>query len=219
MDLSVLRNAADNSSEYKIKGFASFSESLISDRKFKCDFCGFKSLQYMRLVSLSGVYSELKPQRFKVCCPFCFAVNRLETAKGKGVIAYLPELTQQQVNMITHVIWHYASSKGLSSTQFHYSSDTLNRFLKRTEIVESVLGEKSSDPEYFAYGLKTMSDEKYMNRTKVFSGLRFIPNRSSYINEYEYWSKNGYDSNMGASTKQWSALGVAIKKVLPDVEF
>jgi intracellular multiplication protein IcmJ len=219
MLISVIRNASDNDKEFQIKGFAAFADKLIASRKYKCDCCGLKSERFMRLVSRNGIYSQLKPEQFLVCCPFCFCTLRLEQGKGKGNIAYMPELTQQQINMICHVIWFFSGVKVLSSTQFHYANGLYESLLTRVELVETVLGEKSSLPENFAFGLKAMPDDDYSKRAKAFGGLRFLPNKNGFFSEFEYWRSTVYPQMMGQGSENWSALGQAIKKVLPDVRY
>lgn len=216
--LSVLRGTVDRDLEYSIKGFAVFAEKLISQRKYTCECCGFKSERYMRLVSKSGAYSVLKPELFMVSCPFCFMVRRLERAKDKAVLIYMPELTQQQINMITHAIWHFSSSKSLNSTQFHYSNDTYNNFYKRIEPVDIALGDKAHLPENFAFALKSISDSEYLLRESVFSGIRLLPVRKGFTSEIEYWSKDIYPRIAGSSVDQWNALSSLMKRAVPDVE-
>jgi intracellular multiplication protein IcmJ len=216
--ISVLRGTVDRDLEFNVKGFSAFADKLIAHKKYTCECCGFKSERYMRLVSLNGVYSILKPEHFIVCCPFCFLQRRLERAKDKAVMIYLPELTQQQVNMITHSLWHFSSSKSLNSTQYHYSNDTYNNIFKRTEPVDIALGDKAHLPENFAFALKSLSDEEYKLRETVFSSIRVLPIRKGFTSEIDYWSKDIYPKIAGESVEQWNALSSIMKRAVPNVQ-
>lgn len=216
--LSVLRGAVDRDLEFNIKGFSAFSEKLIASRNYTCESCGFKSKRFMRLVSKNSIYTVLSPDSFLVKCPFCFMVDRLDRAKDKAVIVYMPEISQQQLNMFTHALWHFSSSKALNSTQYHYSNDTYNNIYKRTEPVDIALGEKSHLPENFAFALKSLTDNEYKLRSSIVSGLRLLPIRKGFFNEIEFWSRDVYPTAAGSSVDQWNALSIVMKKAVPDVE-
>lgn len=216
--LSVLRGTVDRDLEYSIKGFSDFAERVISARKYICECCGFKSERFMRLVSLNGVYTILKPERFQVCCPFCFMTKRLERAKDKAVVIYLPEISQNQLNMFIHSLWHFSSSKSLNSTQYHYSNDVFNNLLKRTDPIDSALGDKAHQPENFAFALKSISDADYLLKDSAFSGIRLLPVKKGFATEIEYWSQEIYPRICGEGVAQWNALSSIMKKVLPDVQ-
>lgn len=216
--LSVLRNTVDRDLEFNIKGFPQFADKLIAFKKNKCDCCGFRSDKFMRLVSKNNGYSVLKPELFLVTCPFCFLTRRLERAKDKAVLLYLPEITQSQLNMITHVLWHFSESKSLNSTQYHYANNMMNNLLKRSEVVESALGDKANLPENFAFALKSLSDEDYTNRNKAFDGIRLMPIKKGFQSEVQHWSSTVYPSIMGSNVDEWNALSSAMKRILPDVD-
>ena len=218
MTLSVLRHVVDGNPEFRINGFAEFADNVCSSKSNRCDECGFSSQRFMRLVSVKGNYSVLTPDNFIVCCPLCFMAHRMEHAKDRAVIAYIPELTQSQINMICHVLWHFSAASSLNTTQYHYANDTINNLLKRTDIVDIALGNNAHLPENFAAGLKAFSDNEYESRHAAFGDLRLIPLKSAFQLERDYWAQSIYPRLLGTKPENWNSLSSAIKKVMPDVE-
>ena len=217
MFLSVLRDTPDNNLEYNVKGFAAFSDSFIEKNKSTCSCCGFKSSRYMRIVSRNQIYSVFDDDNFFVACPFCFVVHRLEQATGKGLIIYLPEFTQSQLNMMVHTLWHYSRPKSINSTQFHYAQDLMNYLSKRAYVVDSALSDDAHLPGNMAFALKALSADLYEKRLGFVQDLRFFPFKESYEMEYEHWSSETYEKLMGPKPEQWTALGNALKRMMPDV--
>lgn len=79
------------------------SEKTLTQDDHACRFCGFRSLRYQRVVSYAGG----KTAQFVTACTFCDQCIHLERAgiTGAGLLIWLPEIGQAQLNHIIRAIY------------------------------------------------------------------------------------------------------------------
>ena len=75
------------------------AEKILKRDDFTCRFCGFRAVQYQRIVPTSN--------GFVTSCSFCEQVTALDRAgiMGGGVLIWLPEITQAELNHIARAIY------------------------------------------------------------------------------------------------------------------
>lgn len=218
--ISILRHTSDKRAEYRIKGYSAFATEVIDRRGCKCERCGFTSKRHMELVSTDGRYDVFNPSGFQLVCPFCFMVERLDHAKDRAVLIYLPEIEQRQLNMIVHALWYYSvPTKNAGSTQYHYSTNLLRELTNRSDVIERTLGKSAHEPGVMAQTLRALSDSEYEGRKSLLEGVRLLPRRAAFITEIEFWCQNVYPAALGKGSNSWDVLAKALRMVLPDVEF
>jgi intracellular multiplication protein IcmJ len=82
------------------------AEKILNRDDFTCRFCGFRSVQFQRIVPFEG--------DLVTACSFCEQVVALERAgmMGGGVLIWLPEITQAELNHIARAIYVAQSDEG-----------------------------------------------------------------------------------------------------------
>lgn len=210
MQLSVVRSKTpDRGQENKDPAFLRAAHHVVKSSNGECSNCGFSPGRYIRVVEKNNNYTQFKPESLQAVCPFCFHCHRLEQAKGKGRMIYLPELNQVQLNYLVHSCWAVTNRHEEIQPSFGYSVIYhLNFLLERTEPIESVFkSQKASHPEYFAKMLKGLPEEAYMARSEILKDVRFLPVREGMADEAAYWSTHIYNHFVHTDIEKWLSIG------------
>jgi intracellular multiplication protein IcmJ len=143
-----------------------------------CQGCGFVSPHL-------DIWSRAAYQVNDSCvaCPFCLQCFFLQEVGshgyGGGVLLFLPEISQNQLNALCHV-WFRAMTLSLPDAE---QSQTLYQSCKiRMNILEEQLGVGMSQPEKFAmmwmdYNVNAILPE---NIQKLIKSIRLLPLRASF---------------------------------------
>lgn len=87
--------------------FSEIKKSIFARDKHKCQFCGFTAKSHMEVVNIDHNYSNNKTTNLVTSCPMCYHSLFLEmTGKssfGGGLMIYLPEISQNDLNGLTHI--------------------------------------------------------------------------------------------------------------------
>ncbi len=160
------------------KAFQSFSAKVFRRDNYSCQFCGMKSLTHMDVVNADHNYLNNKLSNLKTACSFCAqccfldAVGRSDF--GGGVLIYLPELTQSELNGFCHYL--FACVAG--GDEFSKKAKELYRSLKmRVQIVDEVLGKGLSNPgNYGQMLIDSGLDFSDSLHQKLLKSIRLLPN-------------------------------------------
>ena len=150
--------------------------ALLKRDDFTCRFCGFRATQFQRLVPTKEGYVT--------ACGFCEQVLSLERAglMGGGVLIWLPEITQVQLNHIARAIYVARADEG--SAMADVATRALDALmLRRTDakkrlgsddplLLATIMHENLNDAERDAVaeklgGIRLMPLDKYIVRTKT----------------------------------------------------
>lgn len=173
--------------------FLTFQEKIHRRDHDTCQFCGFEAKAFLETINLDGNYLRNKASNLATACGFCAQCFFLEAIGrsnfGGGVLIYLPELSQAELNALCHVLF--------ASMVFRLSHEAqaknIYRSLKlRAQLVEEKVGEGLSNPALFGQVLIDSQVEKADNFRQVMSqSFRLLPNMSRYATEILGWSKLG----------------------------
>ena len=149
--------------------FQDFSKSIHKRDKNHCHFCGFSSSMHMMVVNLDHDYSNNKMSNLVTACPFCQQCLFLEACgklqPGGGTMIYLPEVSQEQLNALCHVL--YASI--VNGSQHARVADSYLQSLKlRASYVEKSFGKNMSSPSFMG---QMSVDTPGMNRQEIEDGI------------------------------------------------
>jgi intracellular multiplication protein IcmJ len=158
--------------------FALFQEKIHARDHHTCQFCGFAALSHLEIINLNGNYLENKPDNLATACGVCAQCFFLEAVGrsdfGGGVLIYLPEISQGELNALCHAIF--------SSLIFHLkdavSAKNIYRSLKlRAQLVEEKIGEGLSNPASLGQLLIDAGDtQKSAIQDTLMKSLRLLPN-------------------------------------------
>jgi intracellular multiplication protein IcmJ len=153
---------------------------------FACRFCGFRAEEYQEVVNINGNYRQNDPKNLATACVFCAHTKLLGLKNGSKVI-YLPDISQIDLNHFVRVLF---CSSHLNDDHEEISKGVYQAFKMRASTVENVFGSDCSDTVLFA---QTFVDAAELNNkaayAKLFTQLRWLPNRSDYEDVISYWTK------------------------------
>lgn len=175
--------------------FLAFQEKIHRRDDFTCQFCGFQSKQGLETINLDGNYLRHKSSNLATACSFCAQCFFLEAVGrsdfGGGVLIYLPEMTQVELNAMCHVLFASMILRLSQSTE----AKNIYRSLKlRAQLVEEKVGEGLSNPALFGQMLIDSNvSEAESFRQVMNQSFRLLPNMSRFANEIVAWSQQSVD--------------------------
>jgi len=187
-------------------GFQKFAQQVLVRDQYTCQFCGFQAGQYQEVVNLDKNYYNNKLSNLVTACCFCAQCFFLEAVGkddyGGGVLIYLPEMTQGDLNGLCHVLFCAMANAA------NYRNDAQNvyrSFKLRSQIVEKQLGEGMSDPALFGRMLIDTPDaERQQVKKDILSYLRLLPSHTKFGKQIDDWAKAALEELAAEKKKQQS---------------
>lgn len=177
------------------QNFLSFQNRVWDRDDYKCRFCGFQAQIHQEVVNIDGNFRNNKIDNLATACVFCSQCFFLESIGvggfGGGILVYCPEISQNQINSICHVLFCAISNNSA------YKNVAQNIYLNlklRTSIFEAKFGEGSSDPSTFGHLLidsKHFGDEKLQ---QIMQGVRLLPSRAKFRSQIEAWASSAINN-------------------------
>jgi len=184
-----------------------------------CQFCGFRSHKYQEVHFLNSNPEDLRPDNMVTACIYCHQCFDLEKASvmNSGVLVWLPEIKQADLNHIARAIYVARISQG---TMADAARSALETIMGRREDAKARLA--TDDPFFLATVMRDFLGPKhYAARQEKLDGVRLFPLDRRNISEGElkfnqfpqilaYWrSKDGPFG--GKPPNQWKTLYAKIK--------
>jgi intracellular multiplication protein IcmJ len=182
-------------------------EKIFKRDDFTCRFCGFRSTQYQRTVPFEG--------DFATACGFCEQVLSLDRAgmMGSGVLIWLPEITQAELNHIARAI--YVARAEENGDAAEAAGRALDALMARRTEAKKRLG--SDDPLLLSSVLQeNLTEKERASAVAKLEGIRLLPldkhmvrSTSGDINGFpqivKFWrSKGGPFANL--PTPEWKKM-------------
>lgn len=162
--------------------------------RYTCRFCGFQARLYNEVVNLDGNYNNNKSDNLVTACCFCSQCFFMESVGvggyGGGVLIYLPELSQTELNSLCHVIFCAITN----DTGYKSSSQTIYRnFKSRSKAVEDKFGEGTSDPAIFGHLLIDSGHIVDECSAQLVKDLRLLPSMAKFRKQIEGWAASALE--------------------------
>jgi intracellular multiplication protein IcmJ len=171
--------------------FRKFKEEIFIRDNHTCQYCGFQAKKYQEIINLDNNYYNNKLSNLVTACCFCSQCFFLEAVGkddyGGGILIYLPEISQEDLNGFCHVLFCAMSN----DTSYSSIAQNIYRDLKsRFRIVESHLGEGMSEAALFGHMLIDVQrkDRDRINQD-ILASLRLLPSYSKFSNQVRGWSE------------------------------
>jgi intracellular multiplication protein IcmJ len=172
-------------------GFQNFALRIWKRDAYTCQFCGFQAKEFQEVINLDGNYRHNTMDNMVTACCFCAqcffleSVGKMDT--GGGVLIYLPDIDQGELNGLCHVLFCAMANA------INYRTDAQNiyRQLKSySKIVEEKLGEKLSNPALLGQALidAHLGNKEFIHQS-VLSQLRLLPSRSGFAEQINAWAQ------------------------------
>jgi intracellular multiplication protein IcmJ len=175
--------------------FNEFKNRVFTRDNYTCQYCGFQAKTHQEVVNLDLNYHNNKLNNLATACCFCAQCFFLETVGnddyGGGILIYMPELTQGDLNGICHVLFCAMNS----TSAYSADAQAIYRNLKlRAQIVEKQLGEGMSDPLLLSRVIVDLPHEKKASiADQVLNSLRLLPSYTKFTAQIDDWTKTAFD--------------------------
>ncbi|MBS0350580.1 MAG: type IVB secretion system protein IcmJDotN [Proteobacteria bacterium] len=172
--------------------FQNFAERVLQRDRFTCCYCGFQAKQLQEVINLDGNYLNNRLDNLVTACNFCAQCFFLEVVGksdfGGGVLIYLPEISQNELNALCHVLFTMMTS-GNSHDETN-ARNTYRSLRLRSQVVEQELGEGLSSPSLYGHLLIDAeinpSIKNAVNR-ELSDKLRLLPDITRFTSHLETW--------------------------------
>lgn len=174
--------------------FKAYEQKVFQRDRYTCQFCGFQANLYQDIVNKDGNYNNNHLSNLVTACCFCSQCLFLESVGvggyGGGVLIYLPELSQTELNSLCHVLFCAITN----DTGYKNSAQTIYRSFKfRSQVVEDKFGEGTSDPSIFGHLLIDSGPVSSEILLKVFANIRLLPSRAKFRKQIERWAASALE--------------------------
>lgn len=184
--LKITRNSSSKFKEVEAQVF--------SRDHYTCQYCGFQARDYQDVVNVDGNYRNNKLSNLATACVFCSQCFFMESVGvgeyGGGTLIYLPELAQEELNSLCHVLFCAITN----DTGYKATAQSIYRSFKfRSQIIENKFGDGSSNPAVFGQLLidSGISDEGTIEG--ILRDVRLLPSRAKFRQQIEHWASNALD--------------------------
>lgn len=171
------------------KGFLSFCQKVFARDVYTCQFCGFQAKEFQEVVNLDQNYQNNKLSNMVTACCFCTQCFFLESVGtdeyGGGTLIYLPEISQNDLNALCHVLFCAMSN----ATAYQSSAQSAYRGLKyRAQAIEEKFGSGCSKPSVFGQMLIESSLTNANEEDYLLQNVRLLPSHSKFRMQIETWA-------------------------------
>ena len=175
--------------------FKALKARILERDKHTCLYCGFQAFKYFCVLNYDQNYKNNQGKNLVTACPFCAQCHFLPmigsgSFKG-GTMIYLPEISQEELNGLCHVIFCAIAN---ATEQSALAQTIYNNIRLRSQEVEQHFGKGLSDPKMCA---QMLIDTPLQNRTQVtqfiFKSLRLLPSRNEFSEQIMTWSRLALD--------------------------
>lgn len=171
--------------------FGPLRQKVFNRDSYTCQFCGFQAKQHQAIINIDNNYRNNRIDNLVTACVFCTQCFFIESIGigdfGGGTLLFLPELTQNELNSICHVLF-CAMANG---TAYKDSAVALYRSLKlRSQAVEEKLGTGFSEPNVLGTLLLENQAENSVQAKRILKDLRILPSHARFRSQIEDWAKS-----------------------------
>ena len=155
------------------KPSAELQQEIFRRDNYTCKCCGFRSEKYQEILHIDGNTENLSPKNLMTTCFFCHQCFHLEqvNAMGSGILIWMPELRQIDLNHVARAIYIARISQG---NMAEMAKKLLEIIMKRREEAKHRLG--TDDPHVLATVLNEyLPDDAYNKRQEKLDGVRLFP--------------------------------------------
>jgi len=180
--------------------FFEFSKKILTRDEYTCQFCGFQASEYQEIVNLDQNYRNNSMTNMVTACCFCAQCFFLEAVGkddyGGGVLIFLPEMSQGDLNGFCHVLFcAMANATGYRT----YAQDIYRNLKLRAQSVEKNLGEGMSDPSILGRILiDSPEKQRFEIGQDILKYLRLLPSYTKFNKQIEDWAKAAVDESSPA---------------------
>lgn len=175
--------------------FLAFQAKIHARDGYVCQFCGFQAKENLETINLNGNYLDNKRSNLATACGLCAQCFFLEAVGrsdfGGGVLIYLPEMQQSELNAFCHVAFSAMACRLQNAT---HAKNVYRGFKMRAQLIEEKVGEGLSNPAQFGQMLIDAGLQKQTALHDMMQkAFRLLPNMARFSSEIVAWAQFGLD--------------------------
>lgn len=174
----------------RTKSFRQVAKKIWTRDNFTCQYCGFQAREYQEIVNADQNYRRNTASNLTTSCCFCTQCFFLESCGeggyGGGTMIYLPEISQNDLNSLCHVLF----CAMVNETSYKDSAQAIYRTLRvRSQTIEDQLGEGASNPIAFGQLIVEYKQNKKKDLNHFLTNFRLLPSRARFKKQIEHWAR------------------------------
>lgn len=150
----------------------------------RCRFCNFASNRYQEVHHIDDDHRNNKESNLLTVCNLCHLVHHIGFAAqfNMGFLAYIPELTQTEVNDIVRAIFSIQVDAKETQNAKDMAKSLYSCFQNRgDELFKNTIGSNVATTMEIARCLSEFtSDADYENRQTLLAGFRFVATQQAF---------------------------------------
>jgi len=155
-----------------------------------CQLCGFAAGSGMSVVNRDHNYKNNQMSNLVSACPLCVQSCFMEHADkigqgSGGVLIYMPELSQAELNGLVHVLFCSIANATLHAT---VAQSLYNSLKLRKKIVEQKFGEINTNPVQLGKTLVDTPTTTPEIENAVLRDIRLLASMSKFRDQIVAWS-------------------------------
>lgn len=199
------------------KVFQKIRRVVLEAYDYQCPYCEHQAEKYQEAHHCDDDHKNNAPDNLACTCPLCHQVFHIGLAgmREGAVLAYIPELTQAELNHLCLIIWLLTEVDG---NRYPDPQDAVrvSRLAARAKDIEGQLSLRhgavllklrmalkgTSFPEELAQKIKLsylsptllanvlmgLDEETYAKRGELLGGLRLLPRPARFRRQIDYWA-------------------------------
>lgn len=174
--------------------FKAYELKVFQRDRYTCQFCGFQARLFQEVVNSDHNFANNMMSNLVTSCCFCAQCFFIESVGvggyGGGTLIYLPELTQNELNSLCHVLFCAITN----DTGYKETAQNIYRNFKfRSQIVEDKYGEGTSDPAIFGQLLIDSNVTSGETADNLLKNIRLLPSRAKFRKQIERWAASALE--------------------------
>lgn len=206
------RLADKHATEYD-KRFDGIRQRVLERDDHTCRFCGFRSVpakgekgqpgpSWQEVHHLDDDHSNNEMSNLVTACCLCHQCFHLGLAgmKNGGVLIYMPEISQAQLNHLSRAIFIAIASNG----EYAQPARSLLASLEsRAMFVDEYYAPGASNPSFLGQTFLSMTPEQYAKRGEAIRDIRLLPFPTRFEDQIAFWIKHTFRNNLPENWEQF----------------
>lgn len=166
--------------------YSGVRKQILERDDYTCAYCLFRSLKYQHIHHLNDDHAINKSENLVTACALCHQCFHLGLAgvNNSGVMTYVPELSQAELNNLVRACFVAIANKGVNEEAATAIYAALEN---RSFVIEDMFGPNTASPSAFGQAFVEMKPEAYESRQMRMPGLRLLPRMQAFAAEIAYW--------------------------------
>lgn len=169
--------------------FTDVAKTVWQRDHYTCRYCSFRAYHKLQVVNINGNYLDNRMTNLATACPLCSQCLFIEHAgrhdAGGGLMIYLPELSQNDLNGLCHALF---CAIAMASHAQEHATRLYDSLKLRAQPIEKIWGKGLSQPNFLGQMLidTPMKSPESMRRD-ILKDIRLLPSYEGFSSLLDLW--------------------------------